>query len=1465
MKIFFLTCLLITYSANIYAQPENQEDLTAEEQKALSKIQFVKDNNIVNNLTPADLGVLPIGIAREINDKTYIIAIDSAYADERGWFLTAYAAIDFPGGKTLVFAGKGITFDQGGIAVTTNTRLSLLSTQEFELNNNITLQFPGDGSNFLEFNCNGFQAINLHGRVVLNSDTFIPDKATNAKEVSALFTINTTDLNNILLNISLSPFQIKGLDDVTFSVQNATLDFSDYINPPDFTFPANYQNTYGPDITLWRGLYFGEVSVTLPHEFDNQDKRTKIAAQHMLIDENGFAGIFSAENLIAIDKGSANGWPMSVNKFYAQISYNKLTGGGFAGEMHIPFLKGIVGYDATMFQSQHGTEYRFAVAIPEGKKFTVPLAGEVSIDKGSIIAMERRNNKFYPSAVLHGNLTVNNSMLNVDKIRFENLTLVSEKPYVTRGNFAINGDGQSSSANFPIRIDSIQLGVYREKLALSLRASLNLMNSDDKGFSAETFISVLAKMNTDSVQIGETKEAQQKWEFEKVKVEDIMLDCNTTALTLKGRLSIFDEHPVYGNGFSGKLSFAIKNILERGIRASAYFGSKSDFRYWHVDAYVPTGQIPIIPPLSINGIMGGMSYNMKRQQTFKPNFADLNKEENEEDAEGISNSDTLDMEVPYQNAYVPDRTAARSFMAGVTLIAANESVFNGDIILEVAFRRGGGIKYANFTGNAYLFNSLEKRDRASEVDQSAPIYANLNMLYDNDNDLFHANLKTYMNIRGSLRGIGPNNLVGEAVMHFDPQDWYIYVGRPSQMFGVTVAGLATARSYFMVGTQIEDIPNPPSEVAEMFYKIDVNIMRNESALKRGGGIAAGVHFEAGFDSEDKLRPFYAMLKVGGGVDFMLRDNGETYCLNRNGTQIGISGWYATGQAYVYMMGSVGLEFKKGKRFDILSLGAAALLQAKLPNPTYMQGGIAGRYKILGGLIKGKFNLTFEMGEECERTGGGGELGDLKVIASVKPDNGNEEVSVFTAPEVAFNLPVETEIPLMNIYDNLETYRIKIEELSLLQDGNAVDAEELWNTSKDVVRLKTVNTLPSNANMAVIAKAYWQKKTSAGSWESLTSDGSVVVEEKRIRFSTGNAPDVIDRGNIEYSYPLVKQYNIYKDEFDHGYIKMIWNQHELFENEDELTQYKFVAKIFNNGGEQFETNLQYLPQQQEVRFKLPDQLKNNNVYELNLIKRPMANTEVGTNTSTDSIKSSNISDEVGELYVNQKSLTSTSAQAIDKVIYQDYFRVSNFNTFTQKMNSIKGGSNQFDIARGNVYVIAKRAEISEVLDKYEVEGITNKIKPLIRSVAATDNTWYSNYLYPTLYEHYHNNSGLSIDWRDVEKLGVPPLKASKAYNPNHFELPVLAENEIQTGIPNVRNGNIVIAYFMSYFGYWDYKELIDDASNVAIGNNQIPIGLKRLLESPRYKDLTKGNYKVNVGYYLPGQNKPNSSSEVLIEF
>src|SRR5690606_10858647 len=111
--------------------------------------------------------------------------------------------------------------------------------------------------------------------------------------------------------------------------------------------------------------------------------------------------------------------------------------------------------------------------------------------------------------------------------------------------------------------------------------------------------------------------------------------------------------------------------------------------------------------------------------------------------------------------------------------------------------------------------------------------------------------------------------------------------------------------------------------------------------------------------------FYARFDAGVGFDIMLKDYGDTRCAGSS-DRIGINGWYANGQAYAYFEGAVGIRvrvFGVRKRIPILELRAAALLQAKLPNPFWMRGMVGGYFSVLGGLVKGQCKFQVTMGNE----------------------------------------------------------------------------------------------------------------------------------------------------------------------------------------------------------------------------------------------------------------------------------------------------------------------------------------------------------------------------------------------------------------------------------------------------------------------------------------------------------------------
>lgn len=1418
------------------------------EEYVLAKCNKIALINPNDRLDANSLANLPTAL---INHPSVVIAIDSAFSTEQGWFFSAYASVVLPGStRQIAFAAKNIAFNNKGLAGSSQARLQLVTAVPIKLNSQVSLVLPNDGHNYIEFDCDGFRSVNLKGNFIFDDGALEPDSeaAPNATNVTASFEVNARDLNNIMMGVSITPFRIRGVKDFAFEVKNAVADFSDIANPQGLILPKDYQQSLGVNANFWRGFFLQEVNIRMKGMSGDTGQDPTISASNLMIDDLGVTGSFSANNLLTLANGSADGWPISVDSLGVRLLYNRVAGGGLKGFLNVPFLgKEPVPYTAIVEQVESEVNYLFAVQTTKGKEFDTPFSAKIVIHEGSQIALEKRGGKFIPRAKLQGEITLDNSTAKFSGIKFQDLELTTAKPYIIGGIFSTIGNKKAECSKFPISIDSIGLAVFQGQASINVGVSLNLM--EGKGFSASTLIQVLAKMEETStpVTVGETvvQKKRQEWKFEKIKVNSISISSETTAFYLKGTLSVYDDDPVYGDGFGGSIAFKINAIMNNTVKVTAYFGSMPTYRYWHLDAYVPT-TIPLGPVVTIKGLQGGASYHMTRQQPFKPDFTKIDP------ATMVENGPTDG------STYVPDEKTGMAFLAGITLVITSDAAVNADALFEVAFNTHGGLRYVQFTGSAFFFTPTAQRGRVQgDKVPSAPVFANLNMLYDNENKVFHANLKTYLNVAGLLKGVGPNNLVGEAVIHVDPKDWYMYIGRPSQMFGVDLLGLATAKTYFMVGTQVENIPPPPEEVREIFDDIDPGLKRDENAMGRGRGFATGVHLAVGFDK--RIKPFYVVVKVGAGADIMLRDYGDAHCEGRTG-KVGIDGWYASGQAYVFLKGKVGIRVK-GNDFDIVSIGAAALLQAKLPNPTWLKGQLGGQYKILGGLVKGKFKIKMVIGEECEIVQDGAEV-NVKVIADVKPDDNGNDVSVFSAPQVSFNTALDTEFSMMDQSDNVNSYRVKLAEFTASKDKVSLAGNIEWNASKDVAVLRTAEILPPQSKVQILVKLYWEKKSSSGSWEVIKNgSGEIAYETREVAFTTGTAPDFIPEENVAYSYPVLNQYNLYVNETPTGYVKLRMGQSYLFEPTTDGKAWAFVARFQDAKGKVTEVPLTYHVGQANATFEIPKSLASQSIYKMFFVKRPASSSTVDQNLVRNEVTVTG--DEDNEMTTTSNSLSGTLTNSVDKDLYSSVFRTSRFGTFQEKMATLSGQRDLFDVAVGNIAVIGKRGELSETFDIAELRGVEGKTDALVKVIASPETQWMKQYISPVLYDAYPVDPAVTLQWRRAEILGVKPLKGVKLTNDVVGDY-TLTDAQVTLGTANSKSGSVLIGYYLSYYSFKDFNDLRNQAAAKYLTNwNSAPQAAKNLLSAGGFVDLLAGDYPVEISYSLPGTDQVTYKQQIVI--
>jgi hypothetical protein len=495
---------------------------------------------------------------------------------------------------------------------------------------------------------------------------------------------------------------------------------------------------------------------------------------------------------------------------------------------------------------------------------------------------------------------------------------------------------QNDLGKFPISVTNITLGLNNNKVTLGADVAFNITESGGNAFSVATGIKVISNITDNG--------GSPSFTFDRVKVDMIALEIQTNPFYLKGSIAFHDQDPVYGKGFYGSLALAIPAVFDDTMSMSCAFGKVDGYRYWFVDASIPVN-IPV-GYVTLTSIRGGMSNRMKGSKTAQQLIAEI-------EAGGSMNGNS--------QTYIPDNTMGLAFRAGVGLkFSANERMFNGDVMFEVAFNANGGLSSILFIGDGYCLVERAKRATADNY-----VHGTVSIWYDNDNKIFDANINAEAKFYGVITGNLPTQL------YFSPGEWFVTVGKPSARGYINVANLASADAYFMMGQNLEPMPPPPANVTAIFNSAGLASQRDGGTIATGDGVATGMSLNLsfsksiGFGPEDKYS-IYGSGAAGVGFDMTAYNYGPTAHCAGSSDQIGLNGWYLQGQLYAYFSLNCGITGRAfGSDFDInlLSASAALLLQGKLPKPTYVYGAVALNATVLG-FINVNVGFDFDFGTNC---------------------------------------------------------------------------------------------------------------------------------------------------------------------------------------------------------------------------------------------------------------------------------------------------------------------------------------------------------------------------------------------------------------------------------------------------------------------------------------------------------------------
>ncbi|MFA0964368.1 hypothetical protein AB9P05_21360 [Roseivirga sp. BDSF3-8] len=1423
--------------------------------------EVLRENKLASELTADLLPSLPVGIVKDVGGKTIIIAIDSATFTPQGAIINAYISLELGSGQRRVaFAAKQILFQPGGASQANRWEMHLISEEKIPFGKSDLVLPANRMGNYVAFGCGGFLELSIDGYIEFDPEVIQPviekdrepviEKAGEpVKTLQADLALRTTDPGNILARIDLPPFQHAKLPGVEYRARNVVADFSDIQHDPTVLFPFGYDPAMGGPIQLWKGIYIEEAQVKLPRALagDRQNDLT-LSGYNMLIDDAGFSGTVAAENFLPMGKKAMAGWPFSIDRLRISFNRDQIDGAGFGGDLRIPaFDQTDFTYDAIMQTGQSGkTEYLFLVSVTDSVEMKA-LGADIMLADNSVIIVKEDKGKLKPEAILHGVASVNaGDKIALTKLHFQDMHLSGEAPYIHRAIWSLEGEN-NKAGGFPVTVNRLAFMHDSAKIRLRADVGLHLMNDSDKGFGAETTVEVFGKItpqtvtaDTSGMEVSEgeeytpvasaTAEPGQKWEYEKTTISDILINVNGGAFTMKGALSFYEKDEVYGNGFRGEVDATFKPGPH--LRAIAQFGNVKDLRYWYADANARFST-PIGTGLGFYGFGGGAYYHMSR---VLPNAEAL-----EEPGQGMRVDQAMTGKVGKSLTgviYKPDAETGMGFKAMTTIgLTGDPRLFNADAAFEMAFNRHGGVRYAALQGDAFFLTGLDERS------SSAPMYANLLISYDFNNKVLHGNLDTYINFpEGVVRGIHERGLAGSAVLHFSPQDWYVHVGQPQRRIGVQILGLARTSSYFMVGTSIPGMPAPPPEVSSILGGMNLDMMRDENALGLGRGLAFGSAMQIG-TGRKSLGPFYGEFSAGAGFDMMLKDYGSAYCEGRTG-RIGLNGWYASGQVYAYMQGAIGIRVKTAfvnGDFQILTIGAAAVLQGKLPNPAYMRGVVGGKFSILGGLVKGNCRFKAEFGEECEIVGAN-EVTGIKVIASVTPKQAEGVLDVFTVPQASFNLGIGQTHQVIDDEGHVRTFRASLQRFEVSHNNTPLAGEIRWNETRDVAGFKPLEILPPNEKLDVLVSVVWEERQN-GVWRPL-EDGT--AEEEMTSFATGDAPKNIPEENVAYSYPVKDQRNFYAEEYPAAYIKLDIGQAYLFNKEDESgNAYKFVAR-YEGTNTSTEVPLTYRAENQELTFEVPAALASETVYDLYILKLPLLSKALDANLNA---TEETIETEGGsELTIRNNELSGTLSLPEDLRLYKTQFRTSRFRTFAAKLDATGGHHTRTVMVEGfNFTRSALGMDMQELPDRAELYGSKGQ-EGLIQMEATTDSRWWTTFAYPDFYKPFQRTD-YALEWRDPETTGgVMPLGAIGLYYQGIEEAAhAPLENRGQDGL-------LIMPYDVSIYTFFDQQEAVNAYMNEYVDNLEAaPASVRAFLFNP-YVNLYPERYSFHMRYVLPGKDR-----------
>lgn len=718
---------------------------------------------------------------------------------------------------------------------------------------------------------------------------------------------------------------------------------------------------------------------------------------------------------------------------------------------------------------------------------------------------------------------------------------------------------------------------------------------------------------------------------------------------------------------------------------------------------------------------------------------------------------------------------------------------------------------------------------------------------DFENKAFYTYLDVYTDIAdGLIIGKGRAKKAVEGIIQINQERWYAHFGNPLNRMGLS-SGFGDFRldysGYVMLGQNLPKAIPPPYRVlnilGDKLRVLEEQQNRYKDQLAAGTGAAFGLAYE--FDTGNLvLGPLYARFTAGLGIDVLLKKYDNQMSCNGI-SPIGSDGFYATGQAYAFMQGELGIGvnvFGDYRRFPIIEGGGAFLGKFGGPNPNWFQARFAANYSVLGGLIRGKINEDITIGEVCNPVPDNA-LG-VELISSISPADNDDNVDVFISPQVALSMEANTPIEIPDVNNETKTYKIKVKIFTVKDANNTTIQGKLsWNTANTTITFESLDILPPNQELIVSVEVTLQEKID-GVFRTYKIDGEEYLETRSLKFTTGDAPSYIPLSNVRYSYPVVGQKLFYRNEHPTGYLKLKKGQDYLFENSQWQTSVKYMDIIADKTEE---ASIQYNNASNELSYTIP-RVDKETEYTIKMVSKPVAvqSTSQPIAENNDVVSTDNNSESTFTIKNNQAENIVRNDSEVERLSYN--FSSSSYNTFRSKMQSIKVDKNFIGkVYVDAIYLASTIEQHNEGFDLIELVGNNySENKPLIVASATLEDEYFKQDIAPLLYENYPISGKYDFN-RDTNVLGVAP---SKAISVRTNYLASISNDTDE----DWRLKSFPFKYMLPKVYRDDFEAVMINISNDYHNNIDVEAKALQFLDN-RFGFMREGKYKTRFSYVIPG--------------